>query len=168
MKSWPDLRGRVCVVTGGARGIGRAVSERFIRAGASVAILDIDPESGSSTAKALESGTGQVAAFSVRRLGCKVGQRHGARCLEDFRKDRWIGQCRWNFYEVAYRGGFRTRLGSGHCRQLKRDVSLQSGRGERDDPNKVGAVSSILHPSQAMRLRFTQVPTVRAKRVSYC
>ena len=36
------LEGRVAVVTGGARGIGRAYTERFLREGASVQIADID------------------------------------------------------------------------------------------------------------------------------
>ena len=38
-----DLSGRVAVITGGARGIGYAVAERFIRSGARVALWDIDP-----------------------------------------------------------------------------------------------------------------------------
>ena len=37
-----DLHGRVAVVTGGARGIGRAISERFLDSGAKVAIWDSD------------------------------------------------------------------------------------------------------------------------------
>ncbi|ODA68675.1 (S)-1-Phenylethanol dehydrogenase [Methyloligella halotolerans] len=48
--SYPSLKGRGVVVTGGASGIGRAVVEGFVEQGALVAVLDTDAESG----KALE------------------------------------------------------------------------------------------------------------------
>lgn len=38
-----DFSGQTAIVTGGARGIGRAVAEHFLRAGAQVWIWDIDP-----------------------------------------------------------------------------------------------------------------------------
>src|SRR5713101_3377877 len=48
-----DLDGRVAVVTGGAQGIGRAIVERFLRSGATVAIWDRDHTLGAQTASEL-------------------------------------------------------------------------------------------------------------------
>jgi 3-oxoacyl-[acyl-carrier protein] reductase len=48
-----DLSNRIAAVTGGAQGIGRAITERFIASGAKVAIWDKDIELASKTAKAL-------------------------------------------------------------------------------------------------------------------
>jgi NAD(P)-dependent dehydrogenase (short-subunit alcohol dehydrogenase family) len=42
MTTVPKLDGQVCVVTGAARGIGRAIVEEFVREGARPAILDLD------------------------------------------------------------------------------------------------------------------------------
>ena len=48
-----DLKNRIAVVTGGAQGIGRAVTERFLASGAKVAIWDHDIDLAKSTATAL-------------------------------------------------------------------------------------------------------------------
>lgn len=48
-----DLKGRIAVVTGGAQGIGRAISERYIASGAKVAIWDLDKTLAEKTAKEL-------------------------------------------------------------------------------------------------------------------
>jgi 2-dehydro-3-deoxy-L-rhamnonate dehydrogenase (NAD+) len=48
-----DLANRIAVVTGGAQGIGKAVTERFLASGAKVAIWDHDMALAEKTAKAL-------------------------------------------------------------------------------------------------------------------
>jgi 3-oxoacyl-[acyl-carrier protein] reductase len=50
-----DLSGRTAVVTGGARGIGYAVAERFLRSGARVALWDLDAERTPQAARALSA-----------------------------------------------------------------------------------------------------------------
>jgi 3-oxoacyl-[acyl-carrier protein] reductase len=50
-----DLNGRIGVVTGGAQGIGRAVTERLVRSGARVAIWDQDIALAEKTAKEIGS-----------------------------------------------------------------------------------------------------------------
>src|SRR5258707_13284912 len=57
-----DLDGRCAVVTGGAQGFGRAITERFVSSGAKVAIWDHDQPFAEKTAKEIGSG---VTAFKV-------------------------------------------------------------------------------------------------------
>ena len=48
-----DLNGRAAVVTGGAQGFGRAITERFVASGARVAIWDFDQPLAEKTARAI-------------------------------------------------------------------------------------------------------------------
>lgn len=52
-----DLSGRVAVVTGGAQGFGRAITERFVSSGARVAIWDLDQIFAQRTANEVGNGT---------------------------------------------------------------------------------------------------------------
>ena len=52
-----SLEGRFAVVTGGAQGIGLAIVRRFLSAGASVAIWDVDEAEMSRASQALDAGS---------------------------------------------------------------------------------------------------------------
>jgi 2-dehydro-3-deoxy-L-rhamnonate dehydrogenase (NAD+) len=57
-----DLNGRIAVVTGGAQGFGRAITERFVESGAKVAIWDFDQALAERTAQEIGNA---VSAFKV-------------------------------------------------------------------------------------------------------
>jgi 3-oxoacyl-[acyl-carrier protein] reductase len=65
-----DLTGRVAFVTGAAQGIGAATALRLARAGASVAVADLNDAKGGEVVEAIEASGGK--AISVR---CDVSQR---------------------------------------------------------------------------------------------
>ena len=56
-----DLSGQVAVVTGGARGMGRAYAEGLAAAGAAVAIADVRADDGQAAVKAIEAAGGRAA-----------------------------------------------------------------------------------------------------------
>lgn len=56
-----ELREKVIVITGAARGIGRAYAERFAREGCAVVIGDVTEEAGRATAAELAAAGGRVA-----------------------------------------------------------------------------------------------------------
>ena len=80
-----DLKGRSAIVTGGAQGIGRAISERLLASGAAVALWDRDAELLAGTAREL-ADRGEVStsvvdvtdAEAVAGAFAETVERHGA------------------------------------------------------------------------------------------
>ena len=50
------LKDKVCLITGGAAGIGKATAIKFANEGAKVVLCDVDPEAGEALAKELGNG----------------------------------------------------------------------------------------------------------------
>jgi len=61
--SYPSLRNRSVLITGGATGIGASIVEHFVRQDARVAFLDIDGEAGAALATALAGGSSHAPIF---------------------------------------------------------------------------------------------------------
>jgi 3-oxoacyl-[acyl-carrier protein] reductase len=60
-----DVAGRVVIVTGGGRGIGRVYCEAFARAGMRVVLADIHAEEAERVANAIRAGGGQAIALGT-------------------------------------------------------------------------------------------------------
>jgi NAD(P)-dependent dehydrogenase (short-subunit alcohol dehydrogenase family) len=61
-----ELEGKVAVVTGAGKGLGRAIATRFAAEGATVVVSDIDADAAGATAAALPGGRGHAVACDVR------------------------------------------------------------------------------------------------------
>lgn len=59
------LKGKVALITGGARGIGKRIAERFISEGASIAISDINPDGVAATAGELSKSGAVVKGYPM-------------------------------------------------------------------------------------------------------
>lgn len=59
------VKGRVAIVTGGARGIGAATARHLAEAGAKVAVLDLNGEAAKATAAAISETAGEAVGFEA-------------------------------------------------------------------------------------------------------
>ncbi len=69
-----ELSGRAAIVTGAASGLGRAMAEAMVRAGAKVAFLDIDQAAAERAARGVADAGGQAIALAAditRALDCE-------------------------------------------------------------------------------------------------
>lgn len=66
-----SMLGRTAVISGGARGIGRAIAERFARNGAKIILLDLDQEAVKQTAEEIAEASGS----DTLGIGCDVANR---------------------------------------------------------------------------------------------
>jgi NAD(P)-dependent dehydrogenase (short-subunit alcohol dehydrogenase family) len=82
----PRFRDHVAVVTGGARGIGRAIVERLAAEGAAVALFDVDVPEGTAVARAL-TASGSAVEFVRADVTREDDVRRGvARVIEAHRR----------------------------------------------------------------------------------
>lgn len=95
-----SLSGRVAVITGGARGIGEAIARRFVEAGASVLIGDLDEEAARATAARLSGGGGRVLAAPLDATdSASMGSLADRAVSELGRLDIWVNNA--GIYPVA-------------------------------------------------------------------
>lgn len=69
---WLELEGKTAIVTGGASGIGRAVSEAFAENGANVVVADMAVETGEALAAKLKQTHGVGAIFTQTNVADKT------------------------------------------------------------------------------------------------
>jgi len=90
------FKDKVTIVTGGARGIGKAIARGFAREGAIVVILDILGEQATNTAKEIEAEGGRVSAMRVDATKEEEVKQAVARIIEKWdRIDILINNIGW-------------------------------------------------------------------------
>ena len=79
-----DLNGRVAIVTGGSKGIGRAICERLAEHGAKVVVSSRKVEACEVVAAGIRERGGEAVAKA-----CHIGRKEDLQALVDDTKARW-------------------------------------------------------------------------------
>jgi 3-oxoacyl-[acyl-carrier protein] reductase len=80
------LEGKVAVVTGAGRGIGRATALRFADEGAAVVVNDVDPEPAEETAQAIKNAGGRSLVSTDNTVDLEQARQMMGRANEEFGK----------------------------------------------------------------------------------
>ncbi|MCB0687874.1 MAG: 3-oxoacyl-ACP reductase FabG [Saprospiraceae bacterium] len=78
------LENKVAIITGGARGIGKATARKFIEEGAAVAIWDIDESVGKKTVDELSAMGGKASLYLVNTVSLTDVTEAAAKVMKDF------------------------------------------------------------------------------------
>ena len=78
------LAGKTAIITGGAKGIGRATAQKFIEEEASVALWDIDEKAGQATTTELSSNGARIRFYNVNTAELEEVSAAAEQVQEDF------------------------------------------------------------------------------------
>ena len=158
------LQGKVAVVTGSARGIGRAIVERYAQHGASVVVSDIDDREGLATAEALGEGASYV--------HCDIVDPQQARALIDAvvrelgRIDILVNNAAYHVTDIRQRVSFHEYSEDEWRRMIDVDINgtfyCSQAAAKHMIARKCGAIINIASIAGVVPLRL-QIPHVTAK-----